>query len=449
MSQYLKFILFSELDSWSVKHLIESEFSYNQKYSLVKIGSFLTRNKTTINILNEKKYKRVTIKINNGGVFLRDIEQGINIGTKKQFIISEGQFLVSKIDARNGAFGLATKEVNNAVITADFFAYDIDLTKIKPLFIVLSTTTNQFKKFAQNSSQGTTNRQRINEKEFLNVKIPLPSLEEQNQLLEKYTTKITLADTQEKEAKEIENSLEEFFNKEIGLEVIKENTQKKKTFLKIVNYENLDTWGVDKLYVQEGIKYTKNYQTKSISSICKVSSGGTPSRSRKDYYTGIIPWIKTGEVVNEIIYDTKEKITEEAIRNSSAKLYKKGSLIIAMYGQGLTRGRTAKLGIDASTNQACAVLSNIYNELILTDYLWFYLMSEYHRLRELASGNSQPNLNAQMIKGYKVVIPPLDIQEKIVKEITIRKEKIKQLRVKALKNREDAIKEFEKEIFTT
>lgn len=61
-----------------------------------------------------------------------------------------------------------------------------------------------------------------------------------------------------------------------------------------------------------------------------------------------------------------------------------------MYGQGLTRGRTAKLGIDASTNQACAVLFDIDNSIILTDYLWMYLMGEYDRLRELASGNSQP-----------------------------------------------------------
>ena len=119
-----------------------------------------------------------------------------------------------------------------------------------------------------------------------------------------------------------------------------------------------------------------------------------------------------------------------------------------MYGQGLTRGRTAKLGINASTNQACAVLSNIDNELINTDYLWFYLMNEYHRLRELASGNNQPNLNAEMIKNYKVVIPPFDIQNKIIIEIKIRKEKIKQLKNDAIKNREDAIKEFEEEIFT-
>ena len=125
----------------------------------------------------------------------------------------------------------------------------------------------------------------------------------------------------------------------------------------------------------------------------------------------------------------------------------KDSLIIAMYGQGLTRGRTAKLGIDASTNQACAVLFNIDNSKILTDYLWIYLMGEYERMREMASGNNQPNLNAQMIKDYHVIIPPFEIQEKIINTINSMKTQIKKLNSMSLKIKEEAIKEFEDEIF--
>ena len=96
-----------------------------------------------------------------------------------------------------------------------------------------------------------------------------------------------------------------------------------------------------------------------------------------------------------------------------------------MYGQGATRGRTAKLGIDASTNQACAVLFNIDNSVILTDYLWLYLMGEYDRMREMASGNNQPNLNAQMLKDYNVIVPPFEIQNKIINTISSLKTQIK------------------------
>ena len=178
MSELLQFIRFKDTINWSVSHLLESQFQYNENFELEKIGNFLNRNKTQILIEDEVEYKRVKIKLYNKGVFLRNKEIGKNIGTKKQFIIKEGQFLLSKIDARNGAFGLATDEVDKAIITADFFAYDIDITKIEPYFLVLMTTTKKFQQFAQSSSSGTTGRQRIDEKKFLDVKIPLPSLED-------------------------------------------------------------------------------------------------------------------------------------------------------------------------------------------------------------------------------------------------------------------------------
>ncbi len=174
---------FSEIENWSVHHLINSDFGYNKTFKMIKIGSFLKRNKTQITIDDDTVYKRVTIKLYSKGVSIRDYEIGKNIGTKKQYKIKEGQFLVSKIDARNGAFGIATNELNEAIITADFFAYDIDENVINPYFLSLITSTNEFLKFAQNSSTGTTNRQRLKEELFLNVEIPLPSISEQKELI--------------------------------------------------------------------------------------------------------------------------------------------------------------------------------------------------------------------------------------------------------------------------
>lgn len=174
---------FSEIENWSVHHLINSDFGYNKTYKMIKIDSFLKRNKTQITIDDDTVYKRVTIKLYSKGVSIRDYEIGKNIGTKKQYKIKEGQFLVSKIDARNGAFGIATNELNEAIITADFFAYDIDENVINPYFLSLITSTNEFLKFAQNSSTGTTNRQRLKEELFLNVEIPLPSISEQKELI--------------------------------------------------------------------------------------------------------------------------------------------------------------------------------------------------------------------------------------------------------------------------
>jgi len=440
---FFKQFSFDTIDSWDVKKYLDNSLLFD---NAVFLKDILTYRKKLLSkeIVKENRWQIIS-KINfSGELFLRDVNE-IETYKGNLYEVSSNNIIYSKINVRHGCVFYHEGEMPFAV-SSEYPTFEINQNKVDGNYLKLLLRSSAFKELLDTKTSGIS-KARVKVDEFLNIKIPLPLLEEQIKLVKKYTIKIALAEKQEKEAKEIEESLEIFFNNEIGLEVIEEESNKN-TLLKIFNYEDLDTWGVDKLYIQEGIRYTKNYPTKPINTICQVSSGGTPSRSRKEYYGGSIPWVKTGEVVNEVIYDTQEKITEEAIHNSSAKLYKKGSLIIAMYGQGLTRGRTAKLGVDASTNQACAVLSNIDNKLVLTDYLWFYLMNEYHRLRDMASGNSQPNLNAQMIKGYKVVIPPFDIQEKIIEEISSRKEKIKQLLAEALQNREDAIKEFEEEIFT-
>lgn len=444
---HLKSTSFQLLQNWSVRYLLESLFSYNERFELVPIGSFLKKSRNKIVIENGKSYQRVTVKINNGGVFPRDIEVGENIGTKSQYKIKPGQFLMSKIDARNGAFGLVPENLDGAIVTNDFPVFDVDSTKIIAQFLVLVTTTKEFIHFAQSCSSGTTNRQRIDIESFLNVKIPLPSISEQNRIVGAHNKKIKLAEEFELKAKNLKDGIDEFINNELG---IKSSAEVKNlastTFLKIILYSQFDKWGVGK-QKRENILVTNNFETKRIIELCKVSSGGTPSRSRKEFYTGNIPWIKTTEVINDIIYDTEEKITEEAINNSSARLYPKNSLIIAMYGQGATRGRTAKLGIESSTNQACAVLFDIDNSIIDTDYLWVYLMNEYERLRALASGNNQPNLNAQMIKNYKVVIPPFIIQQKIKNRVHEMKFQIKEIQEKAQKLKQQSIKEFENEIF--
>ena len=128
--KYLDFVKFSQLYNWSVQYLNDSKIRFTTKYPLVQIKEFLTRNKTAITVQDEITYQRVTIRIRNGGVILRDEVKGTEIGTKKQFRVSAGQFILSKIDARNGAMGIIPENLDGAIVTQDFLAYDIDTTKI-------------------------------------------------------------------------------------------------------------------------------------------------------------------------------------------------------------------------------------------------------------------------------------------------------------------------------
>ena len=154
-----------------------------------------------------------------------------------------------------------------------------------------------------------------------------------------------------------------------------------------------------------------------LGDIYKISSGGTPSRKISAYWiNGDIPWVTTTEVTNAKITSTNECITKTGLENSSARIYPKGSLIIAMYGQGSTRGRTAKLGIEACTNQACAVLYEKKIE-VETDFVWYYLQSQYEKLRSISHGSVRPNLNANDIINYEIQLPSLTEQKTIVAKI--------------------------------
>lgn len=157
----------------------------------------------------------------------------------------------------------------------------------------------------------------------------------------------------------------------------------------------------------------KGWELSSIGKISDVSSGGTPSRNNEAYWNGNIPWVTTAEVQFKIIEDTVEKITEEGLANSSAKLFPAGTILMAMYGQGKTRGQVAKLGIDASTNQACAaiVLHTDYE----VDFYYQFLISQYENIREMANSGGQQNLSGGIVKSIPVPVPPLTEQKKIAK----------------------------------
>jgi len=155
----------------------------------------------------------------------------------------------------------------------------------------------------------------------------------------------------------------------------------------------------------------ENWKVVRLGEISRVSSGGTPDRSQPSYWNGSIPWVKTGEIDYNTIIETSEGITEEGLKNSSAKLYAPGTLLMAMYGQGVTRGRVALLGIDAAINQACAAI--IASESVLSEYLFHLFAFSYDKIRNLGHGANQTNINALIIKSIQVPLPTLPEQQEI------------------------------------
>jgi len=156
-----------------------------------------------------------------------------------------------------------------------------------------------------------------------------------------------------------------------------------------------------------------NWELVSLESVAKWGSGGTPSRKRPELYGGTIPWIKTGELNDGIVYDTEEKITADAIKSSSAKLFPKGTVVIAMYGA--TIGKVAIMGVSAATNQACACA--VASELLYHKYLFYYAVSQKEEFVKKGKGGAQPNISQEIIKSHLIPLPPLAEQHRIVARI--------------------------------
>lgn len=242
--KFLHFANLKDIPNWSVQYADEEDLGFTKKYPMARIGSFLVKSRDIIEVQDDVEYKQVTLKINNGGVVPRNNGAtlvGSKIGTKRQHVIHAGQFIMSKIDARNGAYGIVPAELEGAIVTNDFPVFDVDTKKIIPQFLVLVSTTDKFVEFARKCSSGTTNRKRIDIDAFLNQKIPLPSIEEQEVILEVYNEKIKEADMLLQKADDIRQ------NKNIYLKKVLKfyyNKNERKGLLNFLHFVNVRRWDV-------------------------------------------------------------------------------------------------------------------------------------------------------------------------------------------------------------
>ena len=235
--------------------------------------------------------------------------------------------------------------------------------------------TFQFQKQKERKVTGTKVI-RINSKDMEKFLIPIPPLEIQEkivQILDKFTDYVT--------------------------ELTSELTSRKKQY----------SFYRDKLLSFEDEVYQVEWKT-LLDISKKITSGGTPNRSNSLYYGGSIPWLRTQEVDFREIYDTELRITEEGLANSSAKWIEKNAVIVAMYGATAAKVGIAK--IPLTTNQACCNIE-IDEDIANYRYVYHWLTYNYETLKSMGQG-SQSNINAGMIKSFKIPVPSLEIQSRIV-----------------------------------
>ena len=159
-----------------------------------------------------------------------------------------------------------------------------------------------------------------------------------------------------------------------------------------------------------------------IKDIASISSGSTPNRNNSEYWNGNIAWVTTGELSSGHVNHTSELITVKAAKETKMRIYPQGTLLMAMYGQGKTRGTVAILEIDAAVNQACTAITVKDGK---SKFLFYQLKNSYQDIRKLSNTGNQENLNADIIKTYQVPWAPDEEQERISTILTTQDKVIK------------------------
>lgn len=433
-------IRFTQTERWNVSFFKVRNWSW-EKEIIQPVSAFTTPVTEPITFADAQQQNIPIIsKITFDGRLILKEAREYSSYKGKLFLVKPKSIIFSKINARRGCIFYVPDGHRSFAVSNEYPVLALIGDRAIGEYVNLALRVGPAKENLLGGASGMA-KARTYLEDFRKVNIPIPTLETQKRIIDAWQQAHNKVAQAQDRVIEHEKKIFSFVSESLGRNL--SDLYRPKLFA--IKWHDIERWGVEIAWNAKNQSSCSNFPTRTIGELCNIGSGGTPSRQTPNYFGGNILWVKTTEVRNEVIYDTDEKITELGLNNSSAKIYPPGSLIVAMYGQGATRGRTAKLGVSAATNQACAVLYNFSNE-INPDYLWYYLMSEYDNLRRQASGNNQPNLNAAMISKYPVPIPSLEEQEIIVRHIEEGRSKIRLEQEAIEKISEEAESEVERMI---
>lgn len=439
---YIQFANYKGIPNWSVQYVVEEQLGFTKKYPMAKIGSFLKRSKNLVEIQDNVEYKRVSISTIGKGVTVRDTKRGINIGTKKQYIIRKGQFLVSKIDARNGAFGVVPEEADGAIITGNFWAFDVDFNKIAPQYLVLVTQTNQFVSFVEKCSNGTTNRHYLQEDAFLQQAIPLPSLEEQKAIISVYDNSMRKIAENEREINSNAVSMDAFFLSTLGvkrLEKVNKDTSRKMLFFS--SLAKLSRWDC---YNDRKPKYMGTDAIPLGKLIKAKPMYGAPYSAVA--FNGKMRYIRITDINED---GSLNELKVSANSYNSTYLLEENDLLIARSGN--TVGKTFLY----NKNDGPAIFAGYLIKFVVDEnkvkpqYLLTYTKSSLFKdwVRTNLRISAQPNINSQQYLQAPIIVPAKSVQDDIIRMAADIYKINTNLKKQVVYLKEKALKEFEQTIF--
>ena len=446
--KYISTVPFSGLFNWSVQYLNDSKIAFSKEYPMMRIGEFLKRNKTALVIEDDVIYKRPRIRVRNGGISLRDEILGEKIGTKNQFLICKGQFLLSKIDARNGAFGVVPEKLDGGIITGNFWTFDVDYNIVNPHYLALLTTTDAFIQFCEQASNGTTNRHYLQEPLFLNIKVPVPSLEEQNKLVKAYNDIMLFIKMEERKAIDIDVKATVSVRNALGVAPYPGHVEKK--LVHYIDYGAIDSWSVPQILHAENSPFGKSkFACKKLSDLAFINPKTDLSMLSDTDNMSFIP-------MEDISDDYGEWTGKRVGSKSNVKGYTKfqdGDIIWARITPCMQNGKSTILtnlvngkGYGSTEFHIIRIKSSdVLPQYIHTLLRHFDVLSDAKKYFTGSAG--QQRVPTSYLENLLIPVPPLEVQKQIADEYANGIEQAKQGYIKIYNYKQELKKNLETQIF--
>ncbi|CAC9547524.1 Type I restriction-modification system, specificity subunit S [uncultured Gammaproteobacteria bacterium] len=445
MSELLQFVNFKDLTVWSASNYLSIN-NINTKYALVKISELLKQVKNQEILEDETNYKLSGIHSYGRGLFHRNIKLGKDIKSKTLNKLKTNQFVYSRLGSHTGSFDIVDNKLNNYYVSNEVPTFEFKNKNINPYFVKLIFLLKQYWQDIEKSLQGTAHK-RFKEKDFLNLKIPLPPLETQKIIVKRYQDKLNLAKQQNQQAQQIKAEIETYLYKELGIELPKE--EQSKNALQFVNFKGLDRWDV--AYLLNKNKIITDYDIITVSDIIdkflkdknnnslRFNSQNYPSK--KFQYIGMENIEKESGVLLEFQNVKGAEIKSQTIRlPKSFFLYGKLRPYLNKYFYNTFNGENIIISSEFFVFSVKNI-DKLYFEFCLSSSFFQYQIINYTK------GARMPRIGEDVFKKIQIPLPPPEIQNKIAKHIQGLKDEIQTLKQQAEENKKLALSEFEAEIF--
>lgn len=338
------------------------------KSNYKRLGDYIRE----VNVRNRDLNTTKLVGLSISKEFITSVANTIGTDMSTYKIIKAKQFACSLMQvSRDGKIPIAMLEIDSAIMSPAYPIFEVSKTKeLLPEYLMMWFSRSEFDREASYYAVGGV-RGSLTWEDFCNMQLPIPSIEKQKEIVSEYNILTARIKLNEHLCDKLEQTAQAIY---------------RKWFVDDINPENLP----------------EGWRMGTIGEFClDMKSGSTPSRKRSNYWnSNDIPWLKTGEIHNNVIYNIEEYISNEGYKNSSTKILPKDTVLMAMYGA--TAGQVGYLKIETTTNQACCAM--ICNSLSDSAYLYFHLIFNKVEIKRMATGGAQENLSKELIQQLPIYI---------------------------------------------